>query len=293
MNRTYRCAYLTMESLEGFYCSDNLTYAPLASLGWTVTEVPWKNPDVRWADFDVVVIRSPWDYFKQPQAFLRVLEHIDRSSARLANPLEIVSWNLDKRYLQELEELGIPIVPTRWLAKLQPADLDAAFEQFATQEIVVKPTIGAGAENTFWLRRNNNSCEATRQALQVFQSRPLMVQPFLHAILERGEYSLFYFGGQFSHCVRKMPKPGDFRVQEEHGGIIRIWPADAALLAAGKRVLDAIDAELLYARVDFVHLSTEELAVIEIELIEPSLYFAYDEQSPVRFAAALDQMYRN
>ncbi len=291
MSRIKRGAFLTMDSLEGFYCSDNLTYAPLAKLGWEIDEVPWQSPAVCWDDFDLVVIRSPWDYSRQPQAFLKVLEQIERSSAPLANPLKVVGWNLDKRYLVDLEAKGIPIVPTKWLSNLSSNDILEAFDDFATHEIVVKPVIGAGAGDTFLLARDSEP-DITERALSVFVDRPLMVQPFVKPILELGEYSLFYFDGEYSHCVLKLPKPGDFRVQEEHGGIIRGCPAPPILLEAGQRVIEAIDERLLYARVDFVFLAHDTPVVIEVELIEPSLYFAYDEQSPVRFACALDRMYR-
>lgn len=291
MNRVKRGAFLTMDSLEGFICSDNLTYEPLSKLGWTIDEVSWTRPEVRWNDFDLVVIRSPWDYSDHPQAFLRVLEQIDRSDAHLANPLDVVRWNLDKTYLRQLEAQAISIVPTMWLTKLDQFELDAAFEHFATAEIVVKPTIGANAGDTFRLTRDA-AASTTQSALWAFRSRPVMVQPFVKAIVEYGEYSLFYFNGEFSHSIIKLPKAGDFRVQEEHGGLIRSCPAPPLLLEAGQRVLNAIATQLLYARVDFVYLSPDTPAVIEVELIEPSLYFAFDERSPDRFAHALDSLYR-
>ncbi len=291
MNRIKRGAFLTMDSLAGFFCSDSLTYEPLSKLGWTIDEISWMRQDIRWDDYDLVVIRSPWDYSNHPQAFLQAIEQIDRSSAPLANPLNIVRWNLDKGYLRELEARGIPIVPTLWLPSLKPNDLGAAFEHFACTEIVVKPTIGAGAGDTFRLTRNE-AATSTQRALQAFESRPVMVQPFLDAIIEQGEYSLFYFNGEYSHCILKLPKPGDFRVQEEHGGLISSCLAPPRLLEAGQRVLSAIGEQLLYARVDFVNFSRDNPVVIEVELIEPSLYFGYDERSPSRFAHALDRMYR-
>ena len=292
MNRVKRGAFLTMNSLEGFFCSDHLTYEPLAKLGWKIDEVSWMRPDVHWDDFDLVVIRSPWDYSSHPRAFMRVLEQIDRSQSRLANPIDIVRWNLDKSYLRQLEAQDILIVPTLWLTSLDENTLEGAFEHFATTEIVVKPTIGANAGDTFRLERNA-AASTTLPALDTFRSRPVMVQPFIKAIVEQGEYSLFYFDGEYSHCILKLPKAGDFRVQEEHGGLIHNCPAPPLLIEAGQRVLNAIDKQLLYARVDFVLLTPDVPAVIEVELIEPSLYFAYDEQSPNRFAHALDRMYRD
>lgn len=290
MNRIKRGAFLTMDSLEGFVCFDRLTYEPLSKLGWEIEEVSWKRPNLRWDDYDLVVIRSPWDYSIHPQEFLTVLEQIDLSNTPLANPLEIVRWNLDKTYLRELEQLGVPIVPTLWLPQLTPSDLETAYKCFDAEEIVVKPTIGAGARDTF---RLPPSSAATSSALLAFQSRPVMVQPFLNSIIELGEYSLFYFDGELSHCILKLPKTGDFRVQEEHGGLISSCPPPPRLLEVGQQVLKAIGCQLLYARVDFVSLTPDTPVVIEVELIEPSLYFNYDEQSAERFARALDRMYRS
>jgi glutathione synthase/RimK-type ligase-like ATP-grasp enzyme len=288
MNKVKRGAFLTMDSLDGFFCYDHLTYIPLARMGWEIEEVSWRRQNVCWDDYDLVVIRSPWDYSNHPQEFMRVLEQIDCSKASLANPLSIVRWNLDKVYLRALETQGIPIVPTLWLKKLTQDDIATAFEHFAATKLVLKPTLGAGARNTFRLARGASA----ERAVQALQTQPVMVQPYLDSIVELGEYSLFYFGGDFSHCVRKLPKPGDFRVQEEHGGLISSCPAPPSLLEAAQRVLDAIGGVLLYARVDFVWLSADIPVVIEVELIEPSLYFNYDERSPDRFAYALDRMYR-
>jgi len=281
-----KCAYLTMEDPTGFFIYDYLTYEPLAELGWRVEEIPWNRAGVRWHDYDVVVIRSPWDYQQSPADFLRVLEQIAASSARLENPLPIVRWNLEKTYLRDLQERGVSIVPTVWLQQLDERALPQLHRQFRAEEIIVKPVIGANADDTFRLTASapRESIETVRET---FRERPCLVQPFLQSIVDEGEYSLFFFGGKYSHCVRKEPKPGDFRVQEEHGGQIRAEVASADLIAAGQRVLEAVPQELLYARVDLVRDPAGKPLLMELELIEPSLYFPYDGESPKRFAQAL------
>ena len=117
-----------------------------------------------------------------------------------------------------------------------------------------------------------------------------MVQPFVRSIVAHGEYSLFYFGGGYSHAVLKTPAAGDFRVQEEHGGTIRAISPDSAIHRVGDQAIEAIAETLLYARVDIVTLDDGRPAVIELELIEPSLYFPFEEESPARFADALVRM---
>ena len=151
MIRTKRCAYLTMQDATGFVVHDHLTYAPLEKLGWSVSEIPWNDPGVDWNQFDAVVIRSPWDYQKTPDEFLQVLAMIDASRARLLNPLEICRWNMDKTYLRELAEGGIPTIPTLWRERLHRLELPTLFAHLSTERMVVKPTVGANADDTFVL----------------------------------------------------------------------------------------------------------------------------------------------
>lgn len=252
-------------------------------------EIPWRQPDVAWNDYDCVVIRTPWDYQKEPSRFLEVLERIEASGTRLKNSLKMVRWNLEKTYLNDLARGGIPIVPTQWLSSLVHDEIAILCAQFQSEELVVKPIIGANADDTFRLPANA-SREETRNAINTFRDRDLMAQPFLPEIVRNGEYSLFYFDGDYSHCVLKTPKRGDFRVQEEHGGIIRASTPDSDLLAAGQCVINAIGEELLYARVDLVRMPAGDPALMEVELVEPSLYFSYDSESANRFAHALDRI---
>ncbi|MCA9140157.1 MAG: hypothetical protein KDB00_25470 [Planctomycetales bacterium] len=283
------CAFLTMEDPSGYFVYDQLTHQPLASLGWRVVDVPWTKPIQPWAQFDAVVVRSPWDYQSNPDAFLTTLDSIEAAGARLFNPAQICRWNIDKTYLRDLAEHGVPTIPTLWLNSFDRVELESQFKSLELSDsLVIKPTIGAGADNVFVL--GLPQCTQWEKAAQVFRNRPLMVQPFLRSIVSLGEYSLFYFAGRFSHAIIKTPAKGDFRVQEEHGGIIRSIEPNSEILAVGERTLQAIDQQLLYARVDIVQLQDGSFAVIELELIEPSLYFPYDDQSPRRFAEALNQM---
>jgi glutathione synthase/RimK-type ligase-like ATP-grasp enzyme len=218
-----------------------------------------------------------------------VLLRIDQSRARLENPLDVVRWNLKKTYLRDLHERGVPIVPTRWLPGLDDETLAALHDELGVEEIVVKPVVGANADDTFRLRAAAPRVE-TQAARNAFRGRELMVQPFVDAVVEVGEYSLFYFGDEYSHCVLKTPRAGDFRVQEEHGGLIRTVTPDTDLVEAGAKTLAAVGQTLLYARVDLVRLPDGRPALMELELIEPSLYFAFDPASPRRFSEALDRL---
>ncbi|WP_197455009.1 ATP-grasp domain-containing protein [Stieleria varia] len=283
------CAYLTMENPEGFFVYDQLTYEPLRNLGWKVVEVPWSRPVIPWSQFDAVVIRSPWDYQASPARFLDTLADIESAGTRLLNPLHICRWNLDKTYLRELQQKGVPIVPTQWFGQIDRAQLECLIDEHQeTLPVVIKPTVGAGATGIYLV--SSVDSQEFASALQHYCDRPAMVQSFLTTIQTVGEYSLFYFAGQFSHAIIKKPKSGDFRVQEEHGGLIEsVTPTDA-LLRVAEQALAALDEVLLYARVDLVVLDDGSPAVIELELVEPSLYFPYDTKSATRFAMALDRM---
>lgn len=288
------CAILTMDSLADFEAYDHLLEAPLAQLGWSMVMVSWREKNVNWNDYDAVIIRSPWDYQDEPHAFMQVLTEIDNSSAHLENSLATVKWNIDKSYLKQLEDKGVSIVPTLWQERQSDftAELLASyFEHFNTNQIVLKPRISANADNTFWLTSEN-----TQQSMALlntaFSTRNFMAQPFMEAIVNEGEYSLFYFNGNFSHCILKTPKDTDFRVQEEHGGQLKTATPEAELIKQADIALQAIDEMPLYARLDFVR-HQNSFAMMEAELIEPSLYFNMDEKSAARFAQAfVDKMHK-
>lgn len=278
-----RCAFLSTDDLAGFVVYDREVVPHLEARGWQVDEVPWRAA-VDWRRYDLVVVRSPWDYQDDAPAFLATLERI-AAVTRLENSLALCRWNLEKTYLRQLETAGVDIVPTRWLAA---GELPAAddFQRLATDELVLKPVVSANADATYRLTRS--ALVRDRELLATaFARRPAMLQPLVRSILDTGEASLFYFAGDFSHAVRKLPAAGDFRVQEEHGGRISALVPDAALDAAGSRVMAALPAAALYARVDLVR-HGERWCLMEVELVEPSLYFPYAPGSAARFAAAID-----
>ncbi|MEZ6127110.1 MAG: hypothetical protein R3C59_00345 [Planctomycetaceae bacterium] len=279
-------AYLTMDCLKGFFAYDHLTIEPLRQRDCRVQNVSWRRPDVLWDQFDLVVIRSPWDYQKAPQQFLSVLEAIEASGAQLQNSLNIVRWNICKEYLRDLDSGGVPIIPTQWLSCLTSARIEQLIEESSDGQFVCKPLIGAGADRTWWLSSSSDDSQKLA-ALNTYHAAPLMIQPFIRSVIDTGEYSLFYFGGKYSHSILKTPAPGDFRVQEEHGGRLLTILPDPDLVEVADRAVKAIPEPVLYARVDLVRLSDSTPAVMELELIEPSLYFAHDTHSPTRFADAV------
>ncbi|NGP86787.1 ATP-grasp domain-containing protein [Fodinibius halophilus] len=283
-----RCAFLSMDNLDDFEVYDELLYEPLKNRGWEVDEVSWRNEETDWDQYDAVIIRTPWDYQDAPKAFIEVLKDIDASSAILENSLDTVKWNIDKRYLQDLHRDGIEIVPTLWKDEFHKEQLPSFFDELETDEIVVKPTISAGADNTYWIKQKNQS-EYLEELAEVFEDRPFLVQPFMQNIVEEGEFSVFFFGDTYSHTILKTPKTDDFRVQEEHGGRLNKVEPEKSLLTIARKTLNNITPLPLYTRADYVRTAKNSFALMELELIEPSLYFNMDPESPERFADVFDE----
>jgi len=257
---------------------DRLALPELEARGIGATFASWEDPGVDWAAFDAVVIRSTWNYTLRRPAYLRWLEALP---VPVYNSQAILRWNSDKRYLFQLAGRGVPVIETRPLSP--DADLGRALREAGWSEVVVKPVVGAGARNTWRLRADN--AEEVSTAIRAV-GEDMLIQPFVPEITTRGEWSLLYFGGAFSHALLKRPASGDFRVQEDFGGqVIPAGPPDA-LRALGAQVLDAVGTDLLYARIDLVEAARGPM-LVEAELVEPELFLRAHPLAPARFAEAV------
>jgi glutathione synthase/RimK-type ligase-like ATP-grasp enzyme len=207
------------------------------------------------------------------------VEGWERQGVRLQNPASVLRWNADKRYLGELARRGAPVVPTLYADRLTMAAMDAAARQFGTDELVAKPQISSTAWQTIrW---------SPGDSLEGGPEGAAMIQPYLPEIERTGELSLIYFGGRFSHAIRKLPKAGDFRVQPEYDGIIASCAPSPPEIEAVERILRTVDESLLYARIDLVRGLDGEPQLIELELIEPDLYLGFDPAGGAGFAEAV------
>ena len=280
-----QCAFLSMDSLEGYVNDDALAEQALREEGWEVKAISWRNTHVDWNFFDIIVIRSTWDYHNEPEHFLEALETIDASNSRLENPLSIVRWNIDKGYLRDLEHRGVYTVPTCWGTNLTREEVFLHASHFPDKEYILKPVVSANAQDTY--RFSDDTLASVVEELEhVFHNRAYMMQPFMPQIVEEGEFSLFFFNGCYSHTILKKPKASDFRVQEEHGGRITSFEPSTLLQQRASEALEAIGSTLLYARIDLVGDGKGDYALMELELIEPSLYFRTDRFAAIRFAKA-------
>lgn len=251
------------------------------ALGISLEPVIWDEPDLNPADYDAVMIGTVWDYMEKPQAFTDFLERCDRET-RLLNPLPTVMWNMRKVYLKDLEARGAAMIPTLWGDKADQATILGAFDALCCDDVVVKPVLGGGAWRQARVRRGEAIPPADK-----LPPAECMIQPFLPSVSEEGEYAFLFFNREFSHCALKRPADGDYRVQSEYGGYEAIHEPSEEELALARAVVDCVDGDLLYARVDMLRGLDGKLALIELELIEPYLY---PEQGPVMgetFATAL------
>ena len=233
--------------------------------GATVEDVSW-DADVDWSQFDAVLIGTTWDYWDRYDAFLATLAHIERQTP-LFNSAPLVQWNSHKRYLAELAEHGVPTIPTEWRNSVDPGEFDRLSEALGSDDLVFKRQVGAGADGQHRIRRGEPLPDLPH---------PMLIQPFLPAIQEEGELSFILVDGELSHGLLKRPAQGDYRIQSSYGGReVPIQPSREDV-AAATAVLDAIEAQPLYARVDMIR-HQGALRLMELELIEPYLY---PEQGP-------------
>jgi glutathione synthase/RimK-type ligase-like ATP-grasp enzyme len=254
--------------------------APLAGAGLEACPEPWTRVEPEaLAAYDLVLPLLIWGYHFDIACFRAAVGRWAEAGVRLRNPAPVLMWNCDKRYLGVLAGNGAPTIPTLFVDQLRPADLERAADAFRTETLVVKPQVSGGAWQTLRL--------APGEPLAGAPEGPAMIQPFLPAIGDEGELSLFYFDRRFSHAVRKRPGAGDFRVQVQFGGVNEACDPPAEAIAAAEAALAAVEEPLLYARVDLIRGLDGRFALIEIELIEPDLFLAYDRRAPERFAAAV------
>ena len=278
-------AFATSAAHPDLTPDDRLAVIQLEKLGARVTGAIWSDPAVQWAGFDSIIIRSTWDYHHRADEFRSWLETIESVGTPVWNPPPVLRWNMEKTYLRDLEEAGVPIVPTEWLEKGAKPDLGGLLAERGWVDAVVKPVISAAATRT-WRVSHATALDVSAQLAESLDAGDVMVQPFVPEIQTRGEWSLMFIDGDFSHAVRKIPTDGDFRVQTGFGGRSITDDPDSELLSAAQRVLAAAPSPWLYARVDGIETDAGFL-LLELEMLEPSLFFAHTATGAARFADAI------
>ena len=248
----------------------------LGDLMVTCSSQPWSLPID--GDYDLICPLVVWGYHEEAQAFRAVCQEIKSRGLRMLNPPDIIAWNVDKHYLRDLADDGVRIIPTVFCPSIDQDALRAARADFGQLSLVIKPTISAGAKDTFICDDDDLSRAATGA---------VMIQPFMQSIQSEGEWSLLFLGGVFSHAILKTPKAGDFRSQPDYDARLQTLAPPEDALDLAYQALDYVGRDhLLYARVDMVRDHEGRFCLMELELIEPDLYLGYDEHAPAQFTHA-------
>lgn len=282
-----RIALATYDRAPGLAPDDRLLIPALERLGIRAEPAIWSDRTIHWRAFDAVIIRSCWDYHVRFAQFEAWLDALQADSVPLWNPASMVRWNADKRYLLDLAGRGVATIPTM-IAMRGHAD---AVESLAAAEgwtrFVIKPAISASGYETFALRMPLDDASRTVIA-RVAGLGTVLVQPFADEIARSGELSFTFFDGAFSHATIKRARPGEFRVQTEHGGTVDSIGVEPALIEQAAAVVRSLDERPLYARVDGITRG-DAFLLMELELIEPNVFMSYSENAAERFARAIAQ----
>lgn len=245
----------------------------------------WTDSGVVWNDFDAVIVRATWDYCDKFEQFNDWVSTVARQT-RIVNSEKIISWNCKKLYLLELAGRGIPIPETIYLKKGSKPDLRAILNSRGWREAVIKPIVGATARLAMRFTIERHSAASAHLA-KCLHSEDMILQPFLPEVLESGELSLIFAGLEFSHAVVKRPAPGDYRVQSEHKGSTEPAAGDREIVALARRIISCAPEVPAFARVDLILTKSSGPLLVELELIEPELYFRPWPGSEAKMADAL------
>lgn len=275
-----RVALATADGSAAISRDDVLLSEALADIGIEAQTLLWFDPGVDWASFDAVIVRTTWDYHVRLEEFLEWTRRV-AAVTRIWNPPDLMAWNARKAYLEELASKGVPVVPT--VVVRSEGDL-ARLESLGAGPYVVKPEIGACAMDTL-VHTNLEFAEAHVRVLLV--GGYVLVQPFQASVRGEGEISLVWIGGEVVHAIRKTPKPGDFRVQIDHGGSNERIAIPAEGHAIAEACMNAAPPGAIFGRVDVVRDSAGVLRLMELELIEPELMFEWAPESTPKLAATI------
>lgn len=289
-----RIALVTAHKARGTDYDMSLLLAAVRATGADVHEVDWDDDAIDWSRFDLVLLRSTWDYFDRLREFLAWAERVSRQT-RLLNPLDVIRWNTDKHYLGDLQDAGVPVVPSAFVEPDENAlpIIDALLAaHLEVRDIVVKPAVGAGSRDAQRHARGSHDAIVAHVQRLLDKNRSVLLQPYLDRVDEHGETALLFFDGTFSHAIRKGPllkRGGDSTTGLYAEEAIEPRTPSADELAVAQHALAAIpfDKPLLYARVDLIRDDDGAPRLLELELVEPSVFVAHAEGVAARFAAAI------
>ncbi len=276
-------ALLTCEKLPHLTPADQLLIPAFAKHNITAKAVIWDDQSINWNDFDCLVFRNTWDYFEKETEFNLWLDQIEKSGIKTLNTIQIIKANKHKFYLRDMENIGIQIIPTVFIDKTNDLDISQIIP-LHWSKAVIKPAFSAGSYLTE-VFEVSSIASINKKYKQIALEKELLLQEFISEIQTLGETSFIFFNKKFSHCVNKKPQDGDFRVQVQYGGEYTLIQPNQDLIDKAQKIINTFDGDLLYARVDGIIIANE-LHLMEVECIEPDLYFNLAQNSQTHFVDA-------
>jgi glutathione synthase/RimK-type ligase-like ATP-grasp enzyme len=278
-------AFVTYSNSPQLTADDARVASLLSRRNIQVKAVCWDQPQTDWKHFGGIVLRSCWNYHLHESAFKSWIEQMEQQNRRLFNPYQIISWNMDKTYLQELAAAGIPVPPTHWLKKGDWVNLQNLLAEKNWHQAVVKPTVSASAHQT-WLTSCKTALQDQSRLEGMLKTGGVLIQAFIEEVQTKGEWSLIFFNKGFSHAVLKRTRTDDFRVQQEYGGTAMACTPPEFIRKQAQHIINTVGQPLLYARVDGIEVAGTFL-LMELELVEPALFLGDNTAHVAAFAEAI------
>jgi len=277
--------------IQNVHLEDNLVKEALEKLKIKVTRKSWSDPDFDWSSTQYVVFRTTWDYFDRFDEFISWLDKVSKVTTPL-NSENIIRWNIDKHYMLDLQKAGVHICETYFVEAGTTTRLKELHAQYKLNNFVLKPCISGGARHTYKIQPNQiDDYESIFQEL--IANEAMILQPFQHNIVSKGEVSLVVINGKYTHGVLKVAKEGDFRVQDDFGGSVHDYKASPEEISYAENVVKSCPEMPIYARVDVFLDNQNKLALAELELFEPELWFRNYSEAADELAKGIQQLIKS
>ncbi|MBL7664839.1 MAG: hypothetical protein JNM93_06865 [Bacteriovoracaceae bacterium] len=284
-----KIAFLTSKILRNLIPDEQPLVQEFLSRRYSIEPIIW-DQHKNWNEFDFVIVRNTWDYIDKYDLFLQVLKEIKASSAKLINPYETLVWNSNKTYLEELTLKGVPVVTSFQIKQLNLERLQEILMMVKTEDFVIKPTVGAGGQDTFRMKTTLTT-EEQEMLLKALGGRDVLIQPFIQSILTEGEYSYVFVNKKFSHAILKTAKAGEFRIHEEFGGRVDSYRPTHQEIEEVTSILNKIPYPMFYCRIDVARNEKGKLVLMELEAVEPQLFFTWSSNSANLFVDEFQKSY--
>ena len=274
--------------IQNILDEDNYVLNAIENKGLKVVRLSWDDKNFDWSSTKYILFRTTWDYFERFSEFSSWLNRVSKQT-KLLNSEAIIRWNIDKHYLLDLQRNGINICESYFIEEGETKTLQSLSNQHKLTDFVLKPCVSGSARHTYKInQRNINEHEAIFTKL--IRNEAMILQPFQYSIIEKGEISLMVMNGKFTHAVLKTAKKGDFRVQDDFGGTVQIYTPTPPEIDFAVKAVKACKETPIYARVDVFTDNNGNLAIAELELIEPELWFRKHPKAADQLAKGIQQL---